>query len=62
MDKALFCKQKVTVTSVAIATTKLLFGMCDCMVDSHVGTGYFSLVLVILHAHVRSHVSPGMGW
>ena len=32
--------------------------MCDCMVDSDVGTGDFSPVLGI--AHVRSHVSPEM--
>ena len=38
--------------------------MCDCTVDSDVGTGDFSLVLGILHvygqAHVRSHVCPNM--
>ena len=28
-------------------TTKFLFGMCDCTVDSDVGTGDFSLVLGI---------------
>ena len=54
----------MTFTSVAIAKTKLLFGMHDCTVDSDVGTGDFSLVLGILrmcgHAHVQSHVSPGM--
>ena len=54
----------MTVTNVAVATKKLLFGMCDCAVDSEFGTGNFSLVLEILHvyghAHVRSHVSPGM--
>ena len=56
--------QKVTVTSVAGATTKFLFGMRDCKVDSDVCTGDFSLVLRILHVfeytHVRSHVSPGI--
>ena len=36
----------MTVTSVAVATTKFLFGMC---VDSDVGTVDFSLVLEILH-------------
>ena len=44
---------------------KVLIGMCDCMVDNDIGTSDFSLVLVILYvygnAHVRSHVSPGMG-
>jgi len=44
----------VTVTIVAVATTKFLFGTCDCTVDSDVGTGDFSLVLGILH------VSPGI--
>ena len=38
--------------------------MCNCAVDSDVGTGDFSLVLGILHvcghARMRSHVSPGM--
>ena len=57
--------QKLTVVSFADETTKFLFGMCDCTVDSDVGTGNFSLVLGILHvyghAHVRLHVSLGMG-
>ena len=38
--------------------------MCDCTVDSDVGTSDFLLVLGILqvsaHVHVRSYVSPGM--
>ena len=43
-------KQKVTVTSAALVTTKLLFfNMCDCAVDANVGTGDLSLVLSILH-------------
>ena len=42
-------KAKVTVTSVAVATTKFLLGMYTCTVDSDVGTGVFSLVLEILH-------------
>ena len=54
----------MTVTSVTVATTKFLFGMCDCTVDSDVGTEDFSLVLRILHvcgkARVRSHMSPGI--
>ena len=37
-------KQKVTVTSAAVATTNLVFGMCDCTVDTDVGTGGFLLV------------------
>ena len=56
--KAELSKQKVAVTSVAVATTKFLLGMCDCTVDNDVGTGDFSLVLEILH--VRSHVSQRM--
>ena len=39
----------MTVTSVAVATTKFLFGMCHCTVDSNVGTDEFSLLLLILH-------------
>jgi len=27
----------VTVTTIAVATTKFLFGMCNCTVDSDVG-------------------------
>ena len=40
--------QNVTVTSVAVATTKFLFGMCDRTIVSDVGTGDFSLVQGIL--------------
>jgi len=54
----------MTVTSFAVATKKFLFGMCDCMVDSDAGKGDLSFELGILHvcghAHVRSHLSPGM--
>ena len=35
----------VTFTSVAVATTKFLFGMCGCNVGSDVGTYDFSLVM-----------------
>ena len=60
--KAELRKQKVTVVSVAVEAIKFLFGMCDCMVDSDVGTDDFSLVPGSLHvcghARVRSHVSP----
>ena len=56
----------MTVTSVAIVTTKSLFGMCDCTVDIDVGTGDFSLVLGIFHVrgheHMRSFVSRGMDY
>ena len=52
------------VTSVAVAAAKFPFGMCDCTVDSDVGTGDFSLVLGILHvcghSRMRSHVPPDM--
>ena len=63
-DHAELLKQKVDVTSGAVATAKLLFGMYDCTVDIDFSTGDFSLVLRILHlcgySHVRSHVSLGM--
>ena len=56
----------MTVTSVAVAATKSLFGMRCCTVDIYVDTGDFSLVLGILHVcgqgHMRSHVFPGMDW
>ena len=62
-DKAEIRKQ-VTVTSVAVATTKFLFNMCGCTVAGDVGTGDFYLVLDILHVcghtHARSHMSPSM--
>ena len=55
-------KAKVTITSVAVATTKFLFGMYDCTFDNNADTVHLSLVLLILHgcghAHVRSHVYP----
>ena len=65
-DKAELWKQKVTVTSVAVVTTKFLFGMCNCTVGEDVGTGDFPLVLGILHAcrhaQLQSYVSPGTDW
>ena len=48
-DKPANLKQKLTVTSVPVAITKSLFGMCHCTFDSDIGTGDFSLVLGILH-------------
>ena len=63
-DKLELWQPKVTVASVAVVTTKFLSGMYDCTADSEVGTGDSLLVLGIPqmcgHAHVRSHVSPGM--
>ena len=57
-------KAKVTVTNVAVGTTYLLLGTCDCTVNSDVGTGDFSFARGIMqvcgHAHVRSHVSQDM--
>ena len=54
-------KARGTVTSVVVATTKPLSGMCDCTVHSDVGTGDFThlqeVVHVCGHARVRSHVS-----
>ena len=49
-DKADLWKQKVTVTSIAVATTKFLFGMCDYTVDNDVDAGDFSRVLAIFRA------------
>ena len=37
-------KEEATVTTDAVPTTKLLFGMYDCTFDSDVGMGDFSLV------------------
>ena len=55
----------MTVTSIAVPTTKFLFGMCNCTVDSDVGIGSFSLLLGILHMcghmHLQSQVSLSMG-
>ena len=63
-DIAELWKQKVIITSAAVATMKFQFGMCDRTVNSDVGTGDLLLVRGILHvcghAHVRSHLSPGM--
>ena len=54
----------VTIASVAVATTKFLFDICECILNSGAGTGDVSLVLEILHEfdheHVRSHMSPGI--
>ena len=33
-------------SNVAVAITKILFGMCDCVAESDVGKGDFLLVLV----------------
>ena len=38
------------------------FNKFDYAVDSDVGTGDISLSYVFGHAHVRSHMSPGMDW
>ena len=60
------CLQKVHCDkfNVAVTTSKFLFDICDYTVDSHIGTGEFSLALGILHVcghtDVRSHVPPGM--
>ena len=44
----------MTVTSVAVATAKFLFGICDYTVDSDVGTGNIWLALGILHVWTRA--------
>ena len=51
-------KQKVAVISVAVATTKFLFGMGDSTAESYVGTGNFSLVLGV--SPMCGHVFQGM--
>jgi len=52
--------EMVKITSVAVATMKVLFG--TCILGSSSGTGDLSHVLKILHvcrqAYVRFHVSP----
>ena len=53
-------KAKRIVTSVVVATTKFLFGTCDCTVHSDVATGDFSLVQGILHACGHAHMPQGM--
>ena len=56
--------KKVTVTSTAAAGNEVSFWHVRLHGRSDIGTGDFSPVLGILHvcrhAHVRSHVSPGM--
>ena len=49
-------KQNVTDTSAAFATIWFLFGVCNCIVNSDVGTGNFSLVQEILHVCGRAHL------
>ena len=39
----------MTVTSVAVVTTKFLSGMCVCMADIDAGKGELLLILGILH-------------
>ena len=46
----------MAVICVAVATTKFLFDMCDRTVAS------VEILQVCGHAHVRSHVSPGMDY
>ena len=45
---------------VVVAATKFLFSLCDCTVDSNVGTGDFSIMLEILNVCGHAYVSPGM--
>ena len=46
-DKAELWKQQGTIYSVAVATTKFLFDMSDCTVDSDVGTEMLLYVLLL---------------
>ena len=53
------------VTSVAVGKNKVPNWHVRCMVDSAVGTGDFRSCRRFCtcgDAHVRSHVSTGMGW
>ena len=56
-DKVELRRQKVTATSVEVATTKFLLGMRNCTVDSDIGTG---ILHVCGYVHMRLHVPPGM--
>ena len=56
LDEAELLRQKVTVNSAAVATTKFLSGMYDCTVHSDIGTDDFALMLGILHAYGHAHV------
>ena len=46
----------MTITSAAVVIMKFRFGMCDCTVDSDVGTRDFLLVLKILHVCGHIHL------
>ena len=56
----------MTVTGAVVVTAELLFGMCNCTVESDVGSCDFSLVLGIPHvcvdAHMKSHMCQDMDW
>ena len=56
--------KKVIVTCGAVATAKLLCGVCDCPVDGEGLASDNSLALGLLHicgkAHEQSHVPLGM--
>ena len=49
----------MTFASVAVATTKVLFGISDCTVNRDARAWNLH---VCGNAHVRSHVSPGTDW
>ena len=50
---------KMTVTTVAVATAKFQFGICDCRVNNDVDTSDFACVWT-LHVCGHVHLSPGM--
>ena len=56
----------VPVTGIAVVIPKFPFGMCNCIIDSDVGMGDFSVVLGILdvcrHTHMQLHVSLCMNF
>ena len=50
----------MTFTTVAVVITKVLFGICNCRVDSDVGMSNYTLALGILCICGHVHVSLGM--
>ena len=63
-DRVGLRKEKVTVTIIAVATVRLLFGICDWTLDGDVGQGGFLTRAGDLHLcdtrAVRSHGSSGL--
>ena len=49
-------KEMVAITSILVVMMKFLFGMCDCILNSSVGTCDGLLVLEISHICGHKHV------